>query len=128
MEETDYTPIAILAIQFLHTVLFGTAAWEKIKGRKVPEWFLKSFEPTFLSRLPGGSQAQFWVIAGIESILALSFPLSVVVPELLPYALLTSLFLYGILCFGLRLIGDFQGSANMFIYFAASSYSLSIFF
>jgi hypothetical protein len=127
MEESDFTPIAILAIQFIHTVLFATAAWDKIKGKTVPDWFLKAFEPTLLSKLPGGSRAQFWMITGIEAILAISFPLSLVIPELLPYALLGSLFLYGILCLGLRLTNDFQGSANMFIYFATSLFSLSIF-
>lgn len=127
MEEIDFNPTMILAIQFIHTVLFGTAAWDKIKGKTVPDWFLKSFEPTFLSKIPGGPRAQFWGIAIVETILALCFMLSIAIPEILPFALLASLFLYGALCFGLRLIGDFQGSANMFIYFAASSYCLSIF-
>jgi hypothetical protein len=127
MEDTEFLPIATLAIQFIHTVLFGTAAWDKIKGKKVPEWFVKSFEPTFLSKLPGGSKAQFWFIAGVEAVLALCFPLSIFLPVLLPYALLASMFFFGVLCFGLRITGDFQGSANMFVYFTASIFSLSVF-
>ena len=128
MEDFELTPIVILAIQFMHTVLFGTAAWDKLKGKKVPEWFLKTFEPTLLAKLPGGIRAQFWMIAGFETLLAVSFPLSVFIPDLLPFALLAALFLYGILCFGLRITGDFQGSANMFAYFAATIFSLSVFF
>jgi hypothetical protein len=127
MEESDFLPIATLAIQFIYTVLFGTAAWEKIQGTTVPEWFVKSFEPTFLAKLPGGARAQFWMITGIESILALCFPLSIVIPDLLPYSLLASMFFFGMLCFGLRLTKDFQGSANMFIYFTATIFSLSVF-
>ena len=127
MEETELTPYVILAIQFIYTILFGTAAWDKIQGKTVPEWFIKSFEPTFLSKLPGGARAQFWMIAGMESILAVGFPLSVVLSDILPFLLLASMFFFGILCFGLRITKDFQGSANMFIYFTATIFSLSIF-
>jgi len=58
--------------------------------------------------------------------LAIAFPASVFFPVLLRLALTLPLFLFGILCFGLRISGDFQGSANMFIYFGASLLSLSL--
>jgi hypothetical protein len=43
---------------------------------------------------------------------------------ILPYALCGALFLFSMLCFGLRIAYDFQGSANMFVYFAATLISL----
>jgi hypothetical protein len=120
METMEFVPTARLAVQFIFAVLFGTAAWEKIKGKSAPEWFLKSFESTFISKLPGGARLSFFLIMALESALALAFPLSVFVPALLPSALMASLFLFGALCFGLRITGDYQGSANMFIYFSTS--------
>ena len=126
MEDLDLTTATSLAIRLIYTILFGTAAWDKIKGKVTPEWFLKSFEPTFISKLPGGARSAFWLITGAETLLAIAFPLSLIFPILLPYALLSSMFLFAGLCFGLRITGDFQGSANVFIYFAASILSLSI--
>jgi len=127
MDEIDFNPAVTLAIQFIFTILFGTAAWDKIKGTVAPDWFLKSFEPTVISKLPGGAKAAFWMIAALESAFAVAFPLSVAMPMILPFALVGALFFFGALCFGLRITGDFQGSANMFIYFAVTLLGMSLF-
>ena len=68
----------------------------------------------------------YWLIATIERLLALTFIAAAFNFMLLPFALLGSLFLFGILLFGLRLTYDFQGSANMFIYFGTTLISLFI--
>ncbi len=115
-----------LAIVFIFTVLFGTAAWDKFKILKTPDWFVKQFENTFISKLPGGAAFGYWKIAVFEALLAIAFPASLLMPALLPVALTVSLFLFGALCLGLRLISDFQGSANLFIYFTAALISLSV--
>ena len=113
-----------LAIILIFSVLFGTAALDKLKSMTVPEWFIKQFEPTLIAKLPGGARFGYWMIATFELMLFASFLASIAFPLMLPYTLTGSLFLFAALCFGLRLAGDFQGSANMFIYFAASLISL----
>ena len=125
METLDLGHLRNLAIIFIFTVLFATAAWDKLRGGKAPDWFLKPFENTLIAKLPGGATAGFWIIALIETALAILFPASLVLKALLPFALILSMFLFGILCLGLRLTNEFQGSANMFIYFAACLISLS---
>ena len=110
----------LLAIVLIYTVLMGTAAIAKLKEKAAPEWFLKPFEGTLIARLPGGARAAYWMIAVLEGLLALAFVGSLAVPGILAAALTGSLFLFGVLCLGLRLSHDYQGSANMFIYFAAT--------
>lgn len=112
------------AIIFIYVVLFGTAAFDKWKALSTPEWFVKQFANTFIGNLPGGASAGYWVIASLEAALTLSFVLAAFNFLLLPYALVGSLFLFGILLIGLRVTYDFQGSANMFTYFGATLLSL----
>lgn len=121
---TSIQLIRNFAIIFIYALLFGTAAYDKWKTLSTPEWFIKQFENTFIKKLPGGASVGYWVIASLEALLALTFIVSVFNFVLLPYALLGSLFLFGILLFGLRITYDFQGSANMFIYFGTTLLSL----
>ena len=123
---TSFQIIRNFAIIFIYAVLFGTAAYDKLKTLSTPEWFVKQFDNTFIKKLPGGAAVGYWVIACFEGLLALTFIVSIFSFGLLPYALLGSLFLFGILLFGLRITYDFQGSANMFVYFGTTL--LSIFF
>jgi len=113
-----------LAIILMYILLFGTAAFEKWKTLSTPEWFSKQFANTCIAKLPGGASVGYWIIATLEALLSLGFFLSVFNFALLPYALLGSLFLFGILLFGLRITYDFQGSANMFIYFGVTLLAL----
>jgi len=112
------------AIIFVYAVLFGTAAFDKWKTLSTPDWFVKQFANTFIGKLPGGASVGYWIIASLEAALALSFVIAVFNFMLLPYVLVGSLFLFGILLFGLRVTYDFQGSANMFTYFGATLLSL----
>ena len=115
-----------LAIVLMYTVLMGTAASGKLREKAAPDWFLKPFEGTLISKLPGGAAGGYWAIAAIETLLAILFPASLIFPEILSVALTGSLYLFGILCFGLRVSGDYQGSANSFIYFAATLVALAL--
>jgi len=115
-----WTHPPVLAIVLIYTILMGTAALSKLKEKAAPEWFLKPFEGTLIARLPGGARGAWWIIAVSEGLLALAFAGSLAIPAVLPAALTGSLFLFAILCLGLRLSHDYQGSANMFIYFAAT--------
>ncbi len=112
------------AIIFIYLVLFGTAAVDKWKTLSTPEWFVKQFANTFIAKLPGGAAVGYWVIATLEAGLALLFLLAVFNGMFLAYALVGSLFLFGILLLGLRVTYDFQGSSNMFAYFGATLLSL----
>jgi hypothetical protein len=109
------------AIIFIYAVLFGTAAYDKWKTLSTPDWFIKQFENTFIKKLPGGAKIGYWFIAAL---LTFAFIISAFNFSFLPYALLGSLFLFGFLLFGLRLTYDFQGSANMFVYFGTTLLSL----
>ncbi|AZZ36274.1 hypothetical protein CIK05_05545 [Bdellovibrio sp. qaytius] len=121
---TSLQLIRNFAIIFIYAVLFGTAAYDKWQTLSMPEWFGKQFEKTFIRKLPGGAAVGYWFIASLEALLALVFVISIFNFVLLPYALLGSLFLFGILLFGLRITYDFQGSANMFVYFGTTLLSL----
>lgn len=121
---TSIQPLLNFAIIFIYTLLFGTAAFEKWKSLSTPEWFNKQFEKTFINRLPGKASIGYWFIASFEAILTLLFIVSIFNFAFLSYALIGSLFLFGILLFGLRITYDFQGSANMFIYFGTTLVSL----
>lgn len=122
--ETSIHTLKPLAIIFIFTILFGTAAIDKFKTLKTPEWFVKQFENTLISQLPGGATLGYWMIATFELSLMIAFVVSITATGVLPFALIGAMFLFGILCFGLRLASDYQGSANMFIYFGASLISL----
>jgi hypothetical protein len=115
-----------LAIVFIYTVLMGTAALSKLREKSAPEWFLKTFQGTMISKLPGGAAGGYWVIAALETILTVLFLAAIFLPAMLPVALTLSLYLFGILCFGLRISGDYQGSANLFIYFTSTLISLAL--
>jgi hypothetical protein len=121
---TSIQLIRNFAIIFIYAILFGTASYEKWKSLSTPDWFIKQFENTFIRRLPGGASVGYWLIATFEALLTFGFLVSIINFVFLPYALLGSLFLFAILLFGLRLTYDFQGSANMFIYFGTTLLSL----
>ncbi len=122
----SFQPVLNFAIIFIYTLLMGTAAFDKWKSLSTPEWFGKQFENTFINKLPGKASLGYWLIASIEAVLTIVFIASIFNMALLPYALIGSLFLFGILLFGLRITYDFQGSANMFVYFGTTLISLFI--
>ena len=121
---TEFQPVLSYAIIFIYTLLFGTAALDKWKTLSTPDWFSKQFENTFIHKLPGKAAVGYWFIAAAEALLTFAFIASVFNPVILPFALLGSLFLFGLLLFGLRITYDFQGSANMFTYFGTTLVSL----
>lgn len=121
---TSLQLIRNFAIIFIYAVLLGTSTYDKWKSLTTPEWFKKQFENTFISKLPGGATLGYWFIATFEAVLTIAFLSSFFSMAILPYALLGSLFLFGVLLLGLRLISDFQGSANMFVYFGTTLVSL----
>lgn len=124
MGSINFISLKNFAISFCFLILFSTAAFSKLQSLKTPEWFLKQFQNSLFAAVPGGVQFSYWLIALVESALAVSFLISFFYLPILPLALVGSILLFGMLCFGLRIIYDFQGSANMFIYIAAALISL----
>jgi hypothetical protein len=125
----NFTPALLqtYAIVLIYSVLMVTAAWDKLKTFGVaPDWFIGQFAKTPIASIPGGAKIGYAVITLLETALAVMFVLSPFMPALLPWALTGSLFLFGILCLGLRLASEFQGSANMFVYFGATLLSLFV--
>jgi hypothetical protein len=121
---TSLQLIRNFAIIFIYAVLLGTSTYDKWKSLTTPDWFKKQFENTFISKLPGGATLGYWFIATFEAVLTMAFLASFFSAAILPFALVGSLFLFGVLLFGLRLTYDFQGSANMFTYFGTTLVSL----
>lgn len=119
-----YQPYLNYAIIFIYTLLFGTAAIDKWKTLSTPHWFNKQFENTIVNRLPGKAAFGYWLIATAEAAITIAFIISIFNFAILPYALISSLFVFGVLLFGLRISFDFQGSANMFVYFGTTLLSL----
>ena len=117
----DYRNLAIILI---YAILLGTSAYEKLKSFTIPEWFTKQFATTPIGKSAFLTKSSYWVIAFIELALTICFISSMFSPACLAWALIGSLFLFSILCFGLRLSYDFQGSANMFTYFGCTLISL----
>lgn len=120
----DVQLVIRLAIIFIYAILLGTSAWDKIKTRNVPDWFMQQFSKSFLGPYPMLIKAAYWQITALECLLFVGFLGSLIFPGILLISLVTALFLFGILCFGLRISYDFQGSANMFTYFAATLISI----
>lgn len=123
----SFAALKLLAISFLYLATFGLAALEKFRGGGVPEWFEKQFAATFLPKLPGGLTAAYFTIAILEGVIALLVLTSLVrleffetAPLFLTWALHLALFAFAMLGFGLRLAGDYIGTANLFFYFGAT--------
>lgn len=129
----------LLAISFLFLSTFGLTSLEKWRGGGVPEWFKSQFEKTFIARLPGGLKLAYFQIAVLETLVALLVLASLArleflgcaatvsgvssdkaVPVFLLGALHLALFVFAMLGFGLRLAGDYVGTANLFFYFGAT--------
>lgn len=117
--------LKLIPVYLLFMATFLQASLEKFFSGGVPEWFHKQFANTFLNAFPGALALQYYAIAILEFSVVLLFLISGFHLEFLPgssreflqAALFLSLFTFFALGFGLRMSGDFQGAANLFMYF-----------
>ncbi len=116
----NLTELRNAIIALMYVVLFGTACFDKLKSMSVPSWFIEQFSKTFLGRYPLAVTLSYWSIAIFELALVLMFLFSLWIAWVLPFALIGAMGIFVFLLFGIRLIGDYQGSANMFTYFGIS--------
>ena len=121
-----------IAIQLMLLSIFGFEASEKWLAGGTPQWFTKEFAETWLVHLPGGLDFSWYLIAVLESVLAVSALISILRAEflvrrdqiVLRSALLISLGFYAMLGFGGRLSGNHDIAAHSFQYFTGTLLSL----
>jgi hypothetical protein len=108
----------------------------KALGDGVPESFVQRFSPTFLAQFPG-IPAAYYQIAFFEIVAGLLFLASLIKGEFLPgvrknifyLGILLSQITFAMLGFGLRLVSDHSGAANIFFYMGATMvFALCAFF
>lgn len=132
IKETSTTNLKYIAIQALYLSTFGLASLAKWKPREVPEGFINRFGDTWLNLLPGGLFIPYYTIAVMETLIFAFFLLSVSRVEwvkssdkmYMRLGLILSLFVFVMLGYGLRLTGEFGGTANAFFYFGVTLFAL----
>jgi hypothetical protein len=120
--------LKLIPLYLLYLTTFGAAAASKLIPLTpfgAPDWFQKQFGETFLNAFPGALSLNFYLIAVMELTITLGFFVSLFRKEFLPgrkkcvlqAMLLLAQLNFVILGFGLRIVHDFQGAANLFFYF-----------
>jgi hypothetical protein len=120
--------VKLIPVYLLFIGTFLQASMEKFFSGGVPEWFQKQFSKTFLNAFPGSLAIQYYAIAILEISVVVLFVvsgfrmefLSGANRDFLKAALILALFTFFALGFGLRMSGDYQGAANLFMYFGVS--------
>ncbi len=118
------TLVAIYAVYFSTFLLAGGS---KFKEGKVPDWFNAQFEKSLIAKFPGIPLA-YWSIAVLECLVPVLLLISIAHKEFMPenglffvqLAVAVSSIIFFILGFGLRLVSDFVGAANSFMYFCGT--------
>jgi hypothetical protein len=119
--------IWLLPIYLLFIYTWFLTGFRKLFSGGVPEAFTKRFEETFLATFPG-IPAAYYQIAGLEIVAGILFLLSLLKLEFLPgkpktlfyWGIWFSVLTFTVLGFGLRLVGENDGSANIFFYIGAT--------
>lgn len=105
-------------------LILGEAGLSKFAARETPDWFRDQFSGTWLGRFPAGPQ--WWLIALLEvaaaGLLAAGLAMGeTLVPGAIVFVgwgLLLATAVFTMLSFGLRVAGDFPGSASGYFYAA----------
>jgi hypothetical protein len=134
IKETSTSDLKYIAVQALFLATFGLASLVKWKAGGIPDGFVNQFGDTWLNSLPGGLFIPYYTIALTETLAFVLFILSVCKIEwikssdkmYLRLGLIISLFIFVILAYGLRLVGEFGGTANAFFYFGVTLFALYI--
>ncbi len=121
--------IALLAINLLYLVMWGCAGFDKLRTG-VPSWFGDKFGQTFLAKFPGLS-ATFWLLT-LSELAAFLLALAALCrlecirqkPLFLTLMLAWSLIVFTQLSLGLWITSDFNGTPQMFAYFAGTLVAL----
>jgi hypothetical protein len=120
--------VKLIPVYLLFIGTFLQASLEKFFSGGVPDWFRNQFSKTLLNAFPGALGIQYYAIAFLEFSVVILFLISGMRMEFLPganrdffkAALVLALFTFFALGFGLRMSGDYQGAANLFMYFGVT--------
>lgn len=128
--------VAVKIHPFFHMVLLlplyavllytmGIPGWAKIfGGSQVIERYVNMFRDSFIAQLPGGTTLMIYVLGVLELAIPVLLIISLLKGEFrltagktwFNYALVLSIFTFGMLCFGLAVLFNFAGSANLVFY------------
>ena len=122
--------LTVVGVYFLVGVLFFYSGKSKLfdQDGHAPPALKKQFQGTFIDKVPGVDAA--WVILGVlELAIAAIMVLSIVRGEFLPHrtkalllvALALALFDFACLSFGQTSIGNTEGTASLYVYFASTA-------
>lgn len=112
----------------LYAVFFYTMAlpgWAKIfGGQQVIDRYVTMFKDSFVAALPGGTPLVIYALGILELAVPVLLLISLLKGEFrqsaaktwLSYTLVLSIFTFTILCFGLAILFNFAGSANLVFY------------
>jgi len=122
-----FLALKILPLHILLLITWVPASVSKILSPGVPEGFVQTFGPTFLSKFPG-LFVSFYSIALLEAVAAVLALVSLAKLEFLPSrpktwlkaCLVLSLFVFAQLGFGNRLVNDYASAASLYFYFGAT--------
>jgi hypothetical protein len=113
----------ILSIQLTLAYLWILSAWPKLTSDEYIQSFEKQFANTFFAALPGGMTPQVYFLGLIELAAGILALISIVSCEWnlksfrwLSLCLALSALTFVFLGFGLRILNNFDGSANIFFY------------
>ncbi len=119
--------LIIISIQLTLAYLWILAALPKLSDAAYIANFEKRFAESFLATLPGGMAPQIYFLGILELIAGILALVSLVRLEFLSGSftwlqrcLALSAFTFAALGFGLRVIQDYAGSANIFFYLAGT--------
>lgn len=118
---------AFLLISLLLAITWGFSSAGKILAGGVPEWFTSTFANTFLAKFPG-LWISFYSITLLELLAALAavgslFSFEFLLrrpPFLLVASIILSLGIFAQLSVGKYLLSDFNGTHQLYTYFAGT--------
>jgi hypothetical protein len=122
--------VALLAINLLYVIIWGCAGIDKVKPG-IPSWFGDKFGQTFLARFPGLT-GTFWLLT-LSELAAFALAIAALChlefisrkPLFLTLMLAWSLLVFTQLSLGLWITSDFNGTPQMFGYFAGTLVALT---
>lgn len=119
--------IIVLSIQLIMLAMWILAGWPKLFDADYATRFVTRFEGSFFMDLPGGMGPQIFFLGILELVAGALTATSLFRREFLHFnfkwmnwALAVSSITFLFLGFGLRVINDFTGFANIFFYFGAT--------
>lgn len=120
-----YSSMALLPFYFVLFYTMGLPGWAKIfGGPEVTTRYATLFKDSFIASLPGGTSLMIIILGILELLIPVLLIISLLKGEWrqkaskrwLNHALLVTILTFTMLCFGLTVLLNFAGSANLVFY------------